>query len=94
MFGVEGSSPSKDQGLRLTLATTTPDDEVPAAAHGPRLSRGVPIVRKGSGGLPAPVLCLPLGPGSMAGGEHRLPRGDFGGGIRAVSRRQNIPSQS
>ena len=35
---------------------TVPDDEVPAAAHGP----GLPIVRKGSGGLPAPILRLPL----------------------------------
>ena len=37
-FCVETSSPSKDQGIRLAPATTAPDDEVPAAAHGPRLS--------------------------------------------------------
>ena len=44
-FGVEALSPSEDQGVRLALATTAIDDEVLAAAHGPRLSRGMPVVR-------------------------------------------------
>ena len=34
-FGVEASSPSKDQGVCLTLVTTALDDEVPIAAYGP-----------------------------------------------------------
>ena len=91
-FGVEASSPSDDQGIHLALATTSPDDEVPAAAHRPGFSRRMPAVRKGSGGLLTPVLRLPLGPGSVAGGGRRLPRGDFGGGVLVVSQRQNILS--
>ena len=44
-LGEEASSPSEDQGIRLAPAMTTPDDEVLAAAHGPRLSLGMSIVR-------------------------------------------------
>ena len=90
-FGVEASSPSDDQGICLAPATTAPDDEVSAAAYGPRFSHGMPIVRKGSEGLLTPVLGLPLSPGGMAGDEHWLPRGDFGGG--SLSQR-NIPSRN
>ena len=93
-FGVEASSPSEDQGVYLAPATTALDDEVPAAAHGLGLSRGMPAVRKGSGGLLAHVLRMPPGPGSKAGGGRRLPYGDFGGGVLAISRRRNIPSRS
>ena len=84
-FGVEASSPSEDQGIRLAPATTTPDDKVPTAAHGPELSHRMPAVCKGCGGLLAPVLQLPPGLGGVAGGWRRPSRGDFGGGILEVS---------
>ena len=93
-FGVEASSPSEGQGVRLAPSTVAPDDEVRVAVHGPELPRGVPAVHRGSGGLLAPVLHLPLGPGGMARGRHRPPRGDFGGGLLAVSWWLNILLQS
>ena len=65
LFGAEVSSPSEDQGVRLAPAMMTPNDKVPAATHGPELSHGVPTMHKGNGGLPAPVLHLPPGPGGM-----------------------------
>ena len=92
--GVEASSTCEDQGVRLAPSKTAPDDEVPTIAHGPGLPRGVPAVRRGSGGLLAPVLRLPLGPSSLAGGERRPPLGDFGRGILAVSELRNILSRS
>ena len=55
-FGVEASSPFEDQGIRLAHARTAPEDEVPTAAHGPELSCGMPVVRKGCEGLLALVL--------------------------------------
>ena len=93
-FGVEALPPFEDQGIRLALATTAPDDEVPTIAHGLGFSRGMPPVRKGSGGLLTSVLHLSLGPGSVAGGGNRPPSGDFGGGVLAVSQRRNIPSRN
>ena len=92
--GVEASSPSEDQGICLAPATTAIDDEVLVAARGPGLSRGMPDVCSGDGGLPAPVLCLPLGPGGVVGGGCRPACGDFRGGILAVSQWQIIPSRS
>ena len=59
-------SPYEDQGVRLAPSMTAPDEEVPGAVHGPGLSRGVLAVRKGIGGLLAPVLRLPLRPGLVA----------------------------
>ena len=91
-FGVEASSRSEDQGIRLALATTAPDDKVPATVHGPGFSRGMLAVRKGSGGLLILVLHLPPSPGGVAGGERRPPRGDFGGGVLVVSQQRNTPS--
>ena len=83
---------SEDQGIRLALATMVTDDEVSTTAHNPRFSRGMPVVRKGSGGLLTSVFHLSLGPGGVAGGRN-LPRlGDFGGGVLAVSQRRNISS--
>ena len=35
LVGVEVSSPSEDQGVRLALSKMMPDDEVLVAAHGP-----------------------------------------------------------
>ena len=93
-FGVEASSPSEDQDICLAPATTMPNDEVPAAAHGPGLSRGMLVVRKGSGGLLTPILCMSPGPRGMAGGGRRPYHGDFGGDILAVSQRWIIPSRS
>ena len=92
--GVEAPSPFEDQDICLAPATTAIDDEVLAATHGPGLSCGMPAVCSGSGGLPAPVLCLPLGPGSVAGGGCRPACGDFGGGILAFSQWRFIPSRS
>ena len=85
LFGVEVSSPSEDQDIRLAPATTAPNDKVPAAGHSPGFSLGMPTVRKDSGELLTPVLHLPPGLGGVAGGGHRLPRGDFRGGVLAVS---------
>ena len=93
-FSVEASSPSKDQGVRLAPAPMAPDDEVPTAAHGPELSRRVPVVRKGSGGLLAHVLRMPPSPCGMAGSGRWPPCGDFGGGVLPVSRQRNIPLRS
>ena len=93
-FGVETSSPPKDQGICLALAKTAPDDEVPAAMHGPGCSSRMPTVRQGSGGLPTSVLCLSLGPGCVAGVGCRPPRDDPGGGILAISQQWNISSRS
>ena len=93
-FGVDASSPSKDQGIRLAPATTPPNDEVLAAAHGPGLSRGMPVVRKGCRGLLALVLRLPPGLGGVAGGGRRLSRGDFRGGVLSISQWRIIPSRS
>ena len=93
-FGVETSSPSEDQGIRLALATTAPDDKVTAATHGPGLFRGLPAVRKGCGGLLAPILRLPPGSRGVAGDGRRLSRSDFGGGVLAVSHWRIIPSRS
>ena len=90
-FGVEASPPSEDQGIRLALVTTAPDDEVPTTAHGPGFSRGMPIVRKRSGGLLTSVLHMSPGPGSVAGGGNQPPSGDFGGGVLEVSHQRNIP---
>ena len=90
--GAEASSLSEDQGVRLAPSKTTPDDKVPAAAHGRKLPRGVPTVRRGSGGLLVPVLHMPFSSDGMASGGHWPPRGDFREGILAVSRWQNIPS--
>ena len=42
------------------IATTASNDKVHVAVHGLGLSRGLYVVRKSSGGLPALVLCLPL----------------------------------
>ena len=93
-IGVKASFPSEDQGVRLAPSTMAPDYEIPAAAHGSELPRGVLAVRRGSGGLLAPVLRLPLGLSGMTSDGHRPPHGDFGGDILAVSRWQNILSQS
>ena len=93
-FVVEALSPFEDQGVYLAPAMTALDNEVPAAAHGLGLSRGMPVGRKSSGRLLAHVLRMSPGPGSVAGEGPRLPRGDFGGGVLAVSRRQNILSRS
>ena len=94
LLGVEASPPSEDQGIRLALATTEPDDEVSTTVHGPGFSRGMSVVRKGSGGLLTSVLHLSLGPGGVVGGGNRPPRGDFGGGVLAVSQRRNIRSRN
>ena len=83
--GVEATSPFEDQDFRLAPATTTFDDEVLAAAHAPGLSRGMSAMRYGGRGLPAPILCLLLGPRSVAGGGCRSACDDLGGGILAVS---------
>ena len=91
-FGVEASSPSEDQSINLDLATTEPDDEVPAAAHDPGFFREMPIVRKGSGRLSALVLHLPPSLGGVVGIGRQPPRGDFRGGVLAVSQRRTIPS--
>ena len=91
---VEATSPSKDQGVCLAPATTTTDDEISAAVYGTECSSGMPVVRQGSGGLPALILRLPLGPNSVAGDRCRPSHGDLGGGILAVSRQRNIPSRS
>ena len=93
-FVVEELSPSEGQGVCLAPVTTALDDEVPTAAYGPRRSSRMPVVRQGSGGLPAPILRLPLRPGSVTGGGRRPPRGDIKGGILALSRRRNISSRS
>ena len=93
-FGVETLSPSEDQNIRLAPAMTAPDDEVTAAAHGPRLSRGMPAVCKGCGGLLAPILRLPPGSRGVAGGGSQPSRGNFGGGVLAVSQRGIILSRS
>ena len=92
--GVEASPPSEDKGVFLASATTAPNDKVQAAAHGPRCSSEMPIVRWGCGGLPTLVLCLPLSPNSVAGDGGQPPRGELGGGILAVSRRGYISSRS
>ena len=92
--GVESASTSLDQGVRLAPFNTAPDDEVPTAAHGPGLPRGVPAVSRGSGGLLALVLRLPPGPGGMASSGRQSTRGVYGGGTLAVSRQQNVLSQS
>ena len=93
-FGVEASSPSEDQGVCLAPATTAPDDEVPIVAHGPGRSNRMPTVRQGSGRLTAPILSLPLGPGTATGVGRQPPCGDLGGGILAISQRQNISPRS
>ena len=94
LFSVETTSPSEDQGVCLAPSTTTTDDKIPAATYGTGRSSGMPVVRQGSGGLPTLILSLPLSPNSLAGNRRQPPRGDLGGGILAVFRRQNIPSQS
>ena len=91
LFGVEAPPTSEDQGICLALASTALDDEVPTTAHGPGFSRGMPDVRKGSGGLVTSVLHLSLGPSGVTGGGNRPPRGDFGGGVLVVSQWWNIP---
>ena len=93
-FGVEAPPTSEDQGICLALALTALDDEVPTTAHGPGFSRGMPDVRKGSGGLLTSVLHLSLGSGGVAGGGNWPPRGDFGGGVLVVSQRWNILSRN
>ena len=92
--GVEASPPSEDKGVCLASATTTPDEKVQAAAHGPERSNGMPIVRQGSGGLPTLVLCLPLNPNCVAGDGGQPPCSELGGGILAISRRRYISSRS
>ena len=91
-FGVEASHPSEDQGVFLAPATTASDDEISAAAYGPGRSSGMPVVRQGSGGLPALILRLPLGPNNVIGDGRQPPRGDLRGGILAVHRWRNISS--
>ena len=93
-FGVEAMSPSEDQGVCLAPATTETEDEIPVAEYGTGRSSGMPIVRQGSGGLPALILRLPLILNSVLGDRRRPPCGDLGGGILAVSRRRNIPLRS
>ena len=93
-FGVEASSLFEDQGGCLAPSTITPDDEVPATAHGPGLSCGVLVMCKGSGRLLAPVLRLPPSLGGMEGGRGRPPRGDLEGGFLAVSWQRNILMRS
>ena len=56
--GMEVPSPFEDQGVRLAPSKMASNDEVLEAAHGHRILHGVPTVRRGSGGLLAPVLCL------------------------------------
>ena len=80
-MGVEASSLSEDEGVRLAPSMKTLDDEVPAAAHGPGLPRG---------GLVAPVVHLPPSQGGMASGRRwasaaswRLQRRRFGGLLAA-----------
>ena len=94
LCGVEGPSPSEDQGVSLAIAMTAPDDEVHAAVHGPGRSNGMPIVRQGSGGLSTLILCLPLSPNGMTGNGGRPSCDDLRGGILAVSRRRYISSRS
>ena len=65
-FGVEASSPFKDQGVCLTPATMAPDDEVHAAAHGLGRSSKMPIVCQNSGRLPTLILCLSFGLNGVA----------------------------
>ena len=91
---VEAPSSFEDQGIFLAPPTTTPNDKVPAATHSPKLLSGVLAVCKGSGRLLALVLRLPPGPGGMAGGRGRLPRGDLGGGFVAISLWRDIPTRS
>ena len=92
--GVEATSPSEDQGVCLAPATATTDDEIPTAAFGTARSSGMPVVRQGSGGLPALILRLPLSRNSVAGDRRRQPCGDLGGGILAVARWHNILPRS
>ena len=94
LFGVETSTLSEYQAIRLAPDTTTPDDELTAAAHGFGLSQGMPIVRKCCGGLLAPILHMSAGSRGVASGEHRPSRGDFGGGVLAVSQWRIILSRS
>ena len=68
LFGMEASHPLEDQSFRLAPRTMPPDDEGTVAADDPELSRGVPTMCRGSGGLLAFVLRLPSGSGGMAGG--------------------------
>ena len=91
--GVEAAPPSEDKGVCLAFVTSTPDDKVHVAAHGPRCSSGMPTVRWGYGGLPTLVLCLPLSPDCVGGDGSRPPRGELGGGILTVSRRRYISSR-
>ena len=93
-FGVEVSSLSENQGVRLAPSTSAPDDEVPSVVHGHGLSRRVPAVSRGSGGLLAHVLRVPPSTGGLADVGLRPSRGDIGGGVLAVSRWRNIPSRS
>ena len=92
--GVKASPPSEDQGVCLALATTAPDDKVHAAAHGPRCSGRIPIVRQGSGGLPTLILCLPLSPSGVASDRGQPPRCELRGDILAVSWLRYISSRS
>ena len=93
-FGVKALSSFEDQGVCLAPVTTALDDEVPTAAYGPRRSSRMRAVRQGSGGLPTPILRLPLRPSSAVGGRRRPPHGDIGGGILVVSWQRNIFSRS
>ena len=92
--GVEVSSPFEDQGVRLAPSRMVSDDEVSTTSHGPGLPHEVLVVRRGSGGLLALVLCLPPGPSGMVGGGCQPPHGDFGGDILAIPWQRNIPSRS
>ena len=92
--GAKALSPSENQGVCLAPSTIAPDNEVPAAAHGPGLPNRVSAVRTGSGGLLAPVLRLPPGPGSMVSNGRRPPHGDLGGGVLAISWRRNTSLRS
>ena len=93
-FGMEASPPLGDQSFCLAPRTTTPDDEGTMAADGSELSRGVPAMCRGSGGLLVLVLRLSSAPGGVTGGQCRSPSGDFREGVLAVSRRWSIPSRS
>ena len=70
------------------------DDEIPTVVYVPGLPRGVHVMRRGSGGLLAPILRLPISPSDMKSDGRQSPHGDFRGGVLVVSWQQNIPLRS